>query len=120
MAGAFRAPSIHENRLNHAFVQGNPDLAPERVGTLDLGVSYQSDRLLVAINYFDSRQSNIIGTDLGLLSQHQRNFDSVRIPEVEFEGKYYVNDPWFLSGSPVAAAGGAHARGDAELSGPPG
>ena len=36
---AFRAPSINEMRVNQAALQGNPNLTPEQVGTLDLGVN---------------------------------------------------------------------------------
>ena len=62
-SGAFRAPSINETMLNHPALQGNPDLKPEKVGTLDLSVSYQANRFQGALTYFHSRQTDSIVVD---------------------------------------------------------
>jgi outer membrane receptor protein involved in Fe transport len=62
-SGAFRAPSINETMLNHPGLQGTPGLRPEKVGTLDLSVSYQANRFQGALTYFHSRQTDSIIID---------------------------------------------------------
>ncbi len=96
---AFRAPSINETRLNSIALIGNADLNPERIGTFDLGASYQANRFLAGFNYFDSRQSDIIFPAGGPLPLQYRNLGSVKIRGVELEGKYYVTERVFLYGS---------------------
>lgn len=92
---AFRAPSLIETGLRTQPRVGNPSLISEQVGTFDLGISYQTDRFLVAANYFDSRQTGIIEAG----SATYTNLDSIRIRGVEFESKWYLNDHLFAFGS---------------------
>ena len=89
---AFRAPSILELRVNHPFVEGNPNLIPEKIGTFDLGVSYQANRVLAGINFFDSRQTGSIflGARPPPLRFQFQNLGSANIRGVELEGKYYL------------------------------
>ena len=61
---AFRAPSLNERLLQMPFLTGNPDLKPERVATLDVGVFYQADRISTGINYFHNHQTNSIVQDI--------------------------------------------------------
>lgn len=97
---AFRAPSINEMRLDHPGLRGNPLLGPENVGTFDLGVSYQANQVLAAVNFFDSRQN---GTILGVLQGAGRpqfgNVGYLRARGVELEFKRYFGERVFLHGS---------------------
>ncbi len=104
---AFRAPSINETKLNHPGLHGNPELTPEKVGTFDLGVGYQANRLLLQLNYFDSRQSGIIITDFRAVPGIYHNLGSIRIPGFEFESKYYVSERLFIHGSTLFNAHGS-------------
>jgi outer membrane receptor for ferrienterochelin and colicin len=49
---AFRAPSLDETLLNHPGLKGNPNLVHEKVGTLDVQLSYQNNRTQGSIDYF--------------------------------------------------------------------
>lgn len=59
---AFRAPSFTElYNINNPVVIGNPDLAPERIRTLELAVSWQpTGRLQLGANAFRYWMSDII------------------------------------------------------------
>jgi outer membrane receptor protein involved in Fe transport len=97
---AFRAPSLNETRLNSAGLIGNANLKPERVGTFDLGATYQSHRLLAGINFFESRQSAIIfQASISPLQNQYQNTGAVRIRGVEAEVKHYLNDRVLVYGS---------------------
>jgi vitamin B12 transporter len=58
---AFREPSFFENYAT-GYVTGNPDLAPERAGTWEIGVRQQlaGDRLTLGITHFSQRFRNLI------------------------------------------------------------
>jgi outer membrane receptor protein involved in Fe transport len=96
---AFRAPSINETRLNHPDFAGNPALKPEMVRTFDAGVTYQSNKFLAGINFFDSRQTGIITPDSSLTPVTYRNANQVRIRGATVETKYYLGERFFLYGS---------------------
>ena len=93
---AFRAPSINETTLVHPDVQGNPALAPERVGTFDAGITYQSNRFLAGINFFDSRTTGIIAVDSTLNPVRYANGAGVHLRGGEFETKWYASERWFV------------------------
>jgi iron complex outermembrane receptor protein len=61
--GAFRAPSLDETGLTHPGLTGNPHLVPEKVGTLDLQASYQNNRVQASVDYFHSRETQLIFED---------------------------------------------------------
>lgn len=61
--GAFRAPSLDETGLNHPGLKGDPNLVPEKVGTLDLQVVYQGNRVQASLDYFHSRETQLIFED---------------------------------------------------------
>ena len=96
---AFRAPSIAELTLDFSSLKGNLNLKPEQVRTLDAGISYQANRLLVGLNYFDSRQSQIISINPRVFPLLYENLDAVRLSGVEFESKYYLTERLFAFGS---------------------
>ena len=99
--GAFRAPSLDETGLTHPGLTGNPKLVPEKVGTLDLQVSYQNNRRVQAsIDYFHSRETQLIFEDG---STHPALYYNLGAPAtfqgIDSEGKYYLRRHWFLMGS---------------------
>jgi len=99
---AFRAPSINEFSINFPQMQGNPDLTPEKVNTVDVGVGYQGKQINVGVNFFYSQMENLIF----------QNRDTTEVPApiywngaevefmgVEFEAKYYINKELYITGS---------------------
>lgn len=97
--GAFRAPSINETLLNHPGLQGTPDLRPEKVGTLDLSVSYQANRFQGALTYFHSRQTDSIVIDTRPVRWVYVNLGEATFQGFELEGKYYLRKSFFVTGS---------------------
>jgi outer membrane receptor protein involved in Fe transport len=98
-SGAFRAPSINETMLNHPGLQGNPDLRPEKVGTLDLSLSYQANRFQGALTYFHSRQTDSIVVDTTPVRWKYENLGEATFQGFELEGNYYLRKSFFLTGS---------------------
>ncbi len=96
---AFRAPGLTETNIDYPGFRGNPNLRPEKIGTLDLGVGYQANRLLVAANFFDSRQSDIVVIRGAAPAAAYGNLGAVNIRGLELEGKYYFGESWFVHGS---------------------
>jgi len=98
--GAFRAPSLDELGLNNPGLKGNPNLIPETVGTLDLLGSYQSNRTLISIDYFHSREADLIFEDGSTRPAHYYNLRTpATFQGLDSEGKYYFRRDWFLMGS---------------------
>jgi outer membrane receptor protein involved in Fe transport len=81
--GAYNAPSLDETLINHPGLKGNPNLVPEKVGTLDAQVSYRSESYSGSVDYFYSRQTDLIIQDGAVPT---RPFTTtIRIP-VNFQG----------------------------------
>lgn len=98
--GAFRAPSLEETGLNHPGLKGNPDLVPETVGTLDVIMSYRSNRVLASVDYFHSRENHLIFENGSTLPALYYNLaDPATFQGIDSEGKYYFRRDWFLMGS---------------------
>jgi vitamin B12 transporter len=57
----FKEPTFFEN-FAHGFVQGNPDLNPERSGSWEVGLEHTvpGDRVSFAVTYFDQRFRDLI------------------------------------------------------------
>ncbi|HET9833441.1 MAG TPA: TonB-dependent receptor, partial [Vicinamibacterales bacterium] len=96
---AFRAPSINETTLAHPALSGNPNLLPEKVGTFDVELAYQHDRVQGSVNFFHSRQTDSITIDTTTTPWHYANLGEATFHGVEFEGKYYVTKQVFVLGS---------------------
>ena len=95
--GAFRAPSLDETGLTHPGLTGNPNLVPEKVGTLDLQASYQSNRVQASVDYFHSRETELIFENGSTHPARYYNLSSPAIFQgIESEGKYYFGRHWFL------------------------
>jgi outer membrane receptor protein involved in Fe transport len=98
--GAYRAPSLDETGLQHPGLTGNPNLVPEKVGTLDLQVSYQSNRVQASAGYFHSRETQLIFQDGSTRPAKYYNLDApATFQGIDSEGKYYFQRNWFLMGS---------------------
>jgi outer membrane receptor protein involved in Fe transport len=97
---AYNAPSLDETLLNHPGLRGNPNLIPEKVGTLDAQLTYQSNRIQASIDYFNSRQTGLIIQNGAVIPAVYYN-DPVPIhfQGGGVEGKYYLKHDWFLIGS---------------------
>ncbi|MGH9647904.1 MAG: TonB-dependent receptor plug domain-containing protein, partial [Bryobacteraceae bacterium] len=98
-SGAFRAPSINETLLDHPGLMGTPGLKPEKVGTLDLSVSYQANRFQGALTYFHSRQTDSIVVDTRPVIWRYENLGEATFQGFELEGNYYLRKSFFLTGS---------------------
>ena len=99
-SGAFRAPSINETTLNHPALAGTPGLLPEKVGTLDLSVSYQANRFQGALTFFRSRQTDsIVVVPLPPNRARYLNLGEATFQGFELEGKYYLRRNYFVTGS---------------------
>jgi outer membrane receptor for ferrienterochelin and colicin len=96
---AFRAPSINETTLNNPTLSGNPNLLPEKVGTFDVEVGYQHDRVQGSVNFFHSRQTDTITIDTTQPRWQYANLGTATFHGVETEGKFYVTKQIFLVGS---------------------
>jgi outer membrane receptor for ferrienterochelin and colicins len=97
---AYRAPSLHELELNNAIIQGDPNLRPERVRTLETSVSYQRERLRSELSLFASRQyDNIVAEPNQNFVLVYQNLDSFHSYGVEWNTKYYFTHDFFATGS---------------------
>ncbi len=96
---AFRAPSINELTIDFPQMQGNPDLTPETVSTIDLGVNYQGEKGQAGINFFYSDMKDLIYQDISGTVPTYMNGDEVTLRGVELEGKYYITRNLLLIGS---------------------
>jgi outer membrane receptor for ferrienterochelin and colicins len=98
--GAFRAPSLDETGLTHPGLKGNPNLVPEKVGTLDLQASYQTNRAQLSVDYFHSRETDLIFQDGSTLPAKYYNLGTpATFQGIDSEGKFYFRRNWFLLGS---------------------
>jgi len=98
--GAYNAPSLDETLLNHPGLKGNPKLAPENVGTLDAQVSYQSNRIQASLDYFHSRQTDLIIQNGAVFpAVYYNDRTPANFQGGEAEGKYYLKHDWFFIGS---------------------
>ncbi len=113
-SGAFRAPSINETMLNHPGLAGNPDLRPEKVGTLDLSLSYEANRFQGALTYFHSRQTDSIVVDTVPVRWRYLNLGQATFQGFDLEGKYYLKKNYFLLGS-VAYQANTDANGNSNI-----
>ena len=106
-SSAFRAPSINENFIHYIppvyiggpSLTGSPDLLPEKVATIDIGLTYQNDRFLAGVDYFHSRQTeSIIELNPATTGQYV-NLGSANFQGGEVEGRYYFRQNFFAMSS---------------------
>ncbi|MBN2425060.1 MAG: TonB-dependent receptor [Calditrichaceae bacterium] len=80
---------------------GDKDLKPEKISTVDLGISYQGEQMQFGGNFFYSKQTDIIQPVFLPMSFERRytNLSKVTFIGGEFEGKYYLNNNVFIQAS---------------------
>jgi outer membrane receptor for ferrienterochelin and colicins len=117
---AFRAPSLNETLLHYIpppsiggpSLLGNPNLVPEKVATIDAGLSYQGNRFQAAVDYFHSIQTdNIVLSNVTAAGTYV-NLGRTTFDGAGVEGKYYFRKSFFFAGSAAYTF-------DVEGSGPP-
>jgi outer membrane receptor for ferrienterochelin and colicins len=99
---AFRAPSLNERFMNFAGLSGYLNIKPEKVETIDIGVNYQKEKLMCGVNYFVTKQSNIIQQDRSgkvFATPTYNNVGEIKAHGVEVEGTYYINKEFMVLGS---------------------
>jgi outer membrane receptor for ferrienterochelin and colicins len=94
-SSAFRAPSISELTLNSDGIKGSSGLTPEKVATIDIGLSYQGEKAQVGVNVFRSKMTDIIS----VVNQLYTNNASIIFRGIEFSGAYYLNRSLYLNAS---------------------
>jgi len=101
-AQAFRSPWPAEQLLVNPSVVGNPDLDPEKIGTLDVQLFYTSKKAEISITYYNSKYSNSI-TRLPIPGRPgvvtYVNQGELHMNGFEFEGKASVSSNVFITGS---------------------
>lgn len=98
---AFRAPSINEVNMSFGtYLSGNQDLNPEKVSTVDLSFGYQGVQGQLGLNLFYSKMTDIIQVIYDeTFSGTYQNSANVTFMGAELEGKYYVDQNLYLTGS---------------------
>jgi outer membrane receptor for ferrienterochelin and colicins len=94
-SSAFRAPSISELYLNPGIKMGNTKLTPEKVATIDFGISYQGEQTQFGVNIFHSKMTDIIST----VNMRYSNNAEITFKGIESGGAYYVNRSLYLNAS---------------------
>jgi outer membrane receptor for ferrienterochelin and colicins len=104
---AFRAPSLNETRIQYIpppdiggpSLIGNPNLLPEKVATIDIGLSFQGSRFQAGADYFHSRLTNDIILANVTNAGTYMNLGSATFQGGQLEAKYYLRKNLFLMGS---------------------
>lgn len=106
---AYRAASVDEFSMNYPNgLVGNPNLKPEKVATIDLGVNYLGEKMQGGVNVFHSEMSNAIAPVFIPMPDPANPFGGITMymnqgittfKGVEFEAKYYIARNLFLTGS---------------------
>ncbi len=108
----FRAPSLTE--LSEDFevlaagglfwVEGNPDLEPERSETIEISTQYTRANWLVSLTLFENQLENLVQTlcyvDCGIRGAERRryeNVDEARIRGAEASALYDINEHFNIS-----------------------
>ena len=103
----FRAPSLTELSADYEvlaaggrfWVEGNPDLEPERSKTYEAGIEYHSSDWLISARVFENQLENLVQavcyTDCNVRGSERRsyqNIDESRIRGVEVELNYELSN----------------------------
>lgn len=96
---AFRAASVDEFGLSYQGFSGNPDIKPEKVSTMDIGVNYLGEKIQGGVNYFRNTQTNIIAPGFVDTLYMYVNKGEINFQGLEFEAKYYFNKSLYFTGS---------------------
>ncbi|HLP18320.1 MAG TPA: TonB-dependent receptor [Bacteroidota bacterium] len=99
-SGAFRSPWPAEQLLVNPAVVGNPNLAPEKISTLDIQLFYSTKNTEASIAYYNSAYTNSITRSPiagrpGVVTY--TNFGDLHMNGFEFEGKASVSSSAFIT-----------------------
>jgi iron complex outermembrane receptor protein len=94
---AYRAPSFVElYSQNNPVVEGNPNLKPEKIRTLEAAVTWQPDgRWLLSGNVFHYEMRNLIRQ----IDRRYQNIGRQNGHGLEIEASYRASSQWQLSGN---------------------
>lgn len=94
---AYRAPSFVElYSQNNPVVEGNPDLKPEKIRTLEAAITWQPDgRWLLSGNVFHYEMRNLIRQ----IDRRYQNIGRQNGHGLEIEASYRASSRWQLSGN---------------------
>jgi len=96
---AFRTGYIAEQQaFEPPILQGNPDLQPQTVETIDLQLFYNGAKIQGSITGYNSVMKDVIALTAPP-NQTYVNQGELEFMGVEIEGKYLVNDNFFINGS---------------------
>ncbi|MFZ5526088.1 MAG: TonB-dependent receptor plug domain-containing protein [Pseudomonadota bacterium] len=98
---AFRAPSMSElYAINNPVIQGNPNLSPERIRTIEAALTWQPmSRLQLGVNVFRYEMSDIIRLVYGGLQAVYQNTGHQNGHGMEFEAEWELSKTLRLSGN---------------------
>jgi len=99
--GAYHAPSLFQTLINYPLLKGNPNLLPEKVGTLDVQLGYENNRVQGNVGYFHTRETNLIVPSATSPAIETNLRQAAVFQGAEAEGKYYFHRNWFLMGSGI-------------------
>ncbi len=97
---AFRSPYGSEIGFESSFLQGDPDLKPERIKTFEVQVLYGYDNLAVSTNYYHSKTSDTIGrTRIDNTTFFVNQNEEITFDGIEVEGHWAISPVWRLQGN---------------------
>lgn len=99
---AFRKGYPNETGFNHPVFQGNPDLQPETIGTLEAQVFYQNKLFQGSLTYYQSKMKDIIIRNRYLTPSFHFKYENGGTWDYsgfEAEGRFTVSNHLLLTGS---------------------
>jgi outer membrane receptor for ferrienterochelin and colicins len=98
---AFRAPTIQEQYLDAPTLRGTRTLKPEKVRTVDFGITIQTENASIGLNNFYSKISNSIYQQQIIPPPNRYANSSIptTIVGMELEGKYFITKELMAVGS---------------------
>ena len=99
---AYRSPYPQETSTNNVATQGNPNVLPEKIGTLDLQVFYSGKSSEVSATFFNSNYTNSIAklpSVTNPLVSSYYNQGELSVSGFELEGKVTLASNVFVTGS---------------------
>ncbi len=97
---AFRSPYGSEIGFVSSFLQGDPDLKPEKIKTLEAQALYGYDNLAMSASYYHSKTSDTIGRSrIDNTTYFVNQDDEITFDGIELEARWAINSAWHLQGN---------------------
>ncbi len=87
---AFRSPFGLELFLDAPALQGNAELEPEKIKTVDAQLIYQRQENILSVTLYRSKHTNVIARDTSFSPQKQVNAGEVTFKGIEFENRHQL------------------------------